>query len=76
MQEVTANNVPATEYLPIQALSKRIGYAVKTIYNLVSQGVLKEGTHYFKPTRRKLIFHWPAMEQWIREGHNGSNDET
>lgn len=71
MQEVTSKNVPATEYLPIQALSERIGYAVKTIYNLVSQDTFKEGVHYFKPTKRKLLFYWPAIEQWIREGHDG-----
>ncbi len=60
-----------TDYLPIRPLAERIGYARKTIYNLISQGVLKEGTHYFKPTKRTLLFYWPAIEQWIREGHDG-----
>ncbi len=71
MQEVSPKNSPATEYLPIKVLSERIGYAVKTIYNLVSQDTFKEGIHYFKPTKRKLLFYWPAVEQWIREGHDG-----
>jgi predicted DNA-binding transcriptional regulator AlpA len=65
------HDTAAGEYLPIRPLSQRIGYAVKTIYNLISQGILKEGVHYFKPTKRKLLFYWPAMEAWIREGHDG-----
>ena len=65
-----------TEYILVRPLSERIGYAVKTIYNLVSQGALKEGVHYFKPTKRKRLFYWSAMEAWIREGCNGRRDET
>ena len=71
MHEVTVKNGPATDYLSIKALSDRIGYAVKTIYNLVSQDILKGGVHYFKPTKSKLLFYWPAVEQWIREGRDG-----
>ena len=71
MHEVKLKDVPAAEYLSIKTLSARIGYAVKTIYNLVSRDILKEGVHYFKPTKRKLLFYWPAVEQWIREGRNG-----
>ncbi len=29
------------------------------------------GVHYFKPTKRKLLFYWPAIEEWIREEHHG-----
>jgi predicted DNA-binding transcriptional regulator AlpA len=72
MHETTSQKVPTTEYLSINALSDRIGYAVKTIYNLVSRDIFKEGVHYFKPTKRKLLFYWPAIEQWIREDRHGN----
>ncbi len=64
-------NTEPSHYLPISTVAMRIGYAVKTIYNLISQGVLQEGVHYFKPTKRKLLFYWPAIEQWIMEKHDG-----
>ena len=43
----------------------------KSVYNMISQRVFTEGVHYFKPTQRKLLFFWPAVEIWIREGHHG-----
>ncbi len=36
--EAPSTHFAATVYLPIKLLSERIGYAVKTIYNLVSKG--------------------------------------
>jgi hypothetical protein len=66
----THERVHQSEYLSITELCARIRYAPKSIYNMISQGVFKEGTHYFKPTKRKLLFSWPAMEQWIRGGHD------
>src|SRR5712691_2906894 len=69
MHEVTPRNFPATEYLPIKVLSERIGYAVKTIYNLVSQDTFKEGIHYFKPTKRKLLFYCgPLLNSGLGRG--------
>jgi hypothetical protein len=55
------------EYLSITELCARITYAPKSVYNMISGDVFKEGVHYFKPTKRKLLFYWPAIEQWIRE---------
>jgi hypothetical protein len=59
------------DYISITELCDRITYAPKSVYNMVSQGIFKEGTHYFKPTPRKLLFFWPAIEEWIREGTHG-----
>jgi predicted DNA-binding transcriptional regulator AlpA len=64
--------MPSTDhmknYLSITELCERTSYARKSVYNMVSQGIFKEGTHYFKPTQRKLLFFWPAVEAWIRGG--------
>ena len=59
------------DYLSIKELCDRTSYAPKSVYNMVSQRVFKEGVHYFKPTKRKLLFFWPAIERWIREGYHG-----
>lgn len=61
-------------YLSIKELCERTNYAPKSIYNMVSQRIFTEGVHYFKPTRRKLLFFWPAVEAWIREGHDGKTE--
>jgi predicted DNA-binding transcriptional regulator AlpA len=59
------------DYLSITELCERLSYAPKSVYNMISQGIFTEGVHYFKPTPRKLLFFWPAVERWIREGHHG-----
>jgi uncharacterized protein YheU (UPF0270 family) len=56
------------EYLSIEELVERIPYRPQTIRNLMSQGVLREGTHYFKPTQRKVVFKWSAIRRWIEGG--------
>jgi hypothetical protein len=58
-------------YLSLCELCARIPYARKTIYNWTSSGTWQEGVHFFR-RRRKLIFYWPAIEVWLREGGNGS----
>ncbi len=58
------------EYLTIEQLCARIGYKEQTIRNLMSIGELKQGVHFFKP-RRRVLFAWTAMEQWVREQDAG-----
>jgi hypothetical protein len=55
------------EYLPVNALAARIGYAPKTLRNLMSAGVLLKGRHWVKP-RGRVLFVWSAVEAWLREG--------
>jgi hypothetical protein len=40
------------EYLSLEELVERIPYRPQTLRNLMCQGVLREGVHYFKPTQR------------------------
>jgi hypothetical protein len=58
-------------YLSLKELCARLPYARKTYYNWISSGIWHEGDHFFR-RRRKLIFCWPAIEAWLREGRNGS----
>jgi len=53
------------EYLSLEELVERIPYRPQTIRNLMCQGVLREGVHYFKPTQRKVVFKWSAIRRWI-----------
>lgn len=53
------------EYLTTQELSQRIKMAPGSIRNLVWKNTFKEGVHFVKPTRRKLLFVWSACENWL-----------
>ena len=53
------------EYLSLGELCQRIPYRPQTIRNLMTQGVLREGVHYFKPTQRRVVFKWEAVRRWI-----------
>ena len=53
------------EYLTTIELSQRIKMAPGTIRNLVWKNDLVEGVHYLKPTPRKLLFVWSAIEAWL-----------
>jgi len=55
------------EYLTIQELSDRLKVAKQTIYNWVSMGRFQAGLHYMKPSRRRLLFVWSAIEAWLRQ---------
>lgn len=63
------------EYLSLDELVERIPYRAQTIRNLMSQGVLREGIHFFKPTQRKVIFKWSAICRWIG-GKDRDEDQT
>jgi hypothetical protein len=58
------------EYLSLKELCTRIPYDEQTIRNLITQGKLLKGTHYFKPNGR-LIFKWTAIVTWIEGDESG-----
>jgi hypothetical protein len=53
------------EYLTTGELSERIKMAPGTIRNMVWKKEFMENTHYVKPTPRKLLFIWSAIEAWL-----------
>jgi len=55
------------EYLTTNELSSRIKMSPGTIRNLIWQKRFLENIHYVKPTSRKLLFIWSAVEAWLRE---------
>ena len=54
------------EYLTTKELSNRIKMEPGTIRNLVWKKDFKINTHYLKPTPRKLLFIWSAVQQWLQ----------
>jgi hypothetical protein len=53
------------EYLTTIELSRRIKMAPGTIRNLVWRKEFRENIHYLKPTPRKVLFIWSAVEAWL-----------
>ncbi len=60
-----SNRCDMEEYLTTKELSDRIKMAPGTIRNLVWRRQFKESIHYLKPTRRKILFIWSAVEDWL-----------
>jgi hypothetical protein len=56
------------EYLDTKELARRIKMAPGTIRNMVWRGDFKLNVHYVKPTRRKVLFIWSAVEVWLYGG--------
>ena len=59
------------QYLTAKELGERIKMSPGTIRNLVWKKVFIEDIHFLKPTPRKLIFIWSAVEDWLHGGHAG-----
>jgi hypothetical protein len=59
------------EYLTTKELSGRIKMTPGTIRNLIWKKKLEKEIHYIKPTPRKLLFIWSAIEAWLHG--NGGN---
>jgi hypothetical protein len=60
-------DTPNECYLSARQIAERIPYAEKTIRNLKSAEVLREGEHYIK-LRGRVMYSWPAMKVWVESG--------
>ena len=58
------------QYLGTKEISIRINCAPQSIYNLIHKGILKLGVHYVKPSKRKLLFKWSAIKEWLEGSTN------
>ena len=69
------------QYLTTKELSERIKMAPGSIRNHVSSGVFQRNVHYVKPTSRKILYVWSAIEAWLygeptinENGHESNSD--
>lgn len=53
------------EFLTVAELSDRIKMAKQTIYNLINKKVFELNKHYLKPSTRKVLFKWSAIQSWM-----------
>lgn len=58
------------DYIDTKELARRIKMAPGTIRNMVCRGDFKLNVHYVKPTRRKVLFIWSAIESWLFGGND------
>ena len=62
------------EYFTTKELSTRIKIAQQTLYNMKSQGTFVKGIHYLQPSRKKTLWIWGAMKEWL--GKNESKESV
>jgi hypothetical protein len=67
------NEAGHEEYLTVRQVAERIKYREQTLRNMMSARVFKRGIHYFK-RRRRVVFLWSSVEQWLREDLRTSPD--
>jgi hypothetical protein len=53
------------EYLTVDELTARIKYSRQSLYNLIHRGTLIRGIHFVKPTPKKILFKWSAIQVWM-----------
>ena len=58
------------EFITVAELRDRIKFSKQTIYNMISTGRFLKGKHYFKPSPKKVLFSWPAVETWIKRNES------
>jgi len=63
------------EYLTSQEFCSRIKYSKQTVYNKIFKKEFVLGEHYIKPSRKKLLFIWSAIQAWM-EGNQPPEDEA
>jgi len=59
-----------TEYMSVDELSSAIKFSKQTLYNKIFSGEFVKGYHYIKPSRRKVLFKWAAIEEWLNADCN------
>ena len=55
------------EYIDINELCSRIKDKKQTIYNRIHRKEYILGKHYLKPNKKKLIFKWSEIQNWLGE---------
>jgi hypothetical protein len=61
------------QYLTTDELSQIIKMPPGSIRNLVWKNELKLNVHYVKPTSRKILFIWSAIEKWLWNGNESNS---
>ena len=68
-------NMPEV-YLTPDELSRLIKFSKQSIYNLIHKNTFIQGVHYFKPTKKKILFKASAIREWIEGPSSASDDQS
>jgi predicted DNA-binding transcriptional regulator AlpA len=52
--------------MTVKELSGQIQFAPQTIYNKIHNGEFVLNIHYYKPSPKKILFIWSAVEEWLK----------
>jgi hypothetical protein len=47
-------------------VAKATKYSIRSIYQKVGDGTFQEGVHYFRPSKRRLLFRRAAVVCWLK----------
>jgi len=53
------------DFLTVDELSAWIKFAKQSIYNMIHKKIFVKGTHYVKPSHKKILFKKSEVEKWI-----------
>jgi len=56
---------PTEEYLTVPELSARIKFSRQSLYNLIHKRTFVLGKHFLKPSPKKILFKWSAIQSWM-----------
>jgi len=58
------------EYLTVPELSTRIKFSRQSLYNLIHKRTFVLGKHFLKPSPKKILFKWSAIQSWMEDTGN------
>ncbi len=65
------------ELITCDDVCSRLKLKKQSVYNMIHRGEFILNKHYFKPTKRILLFDWDALKDWLRgtkaKGNSTSN---
>jgi hypothetical protein len=62
--------------ITVKELSDIIKFSPRAIYNKIHRKEFKENVHYYKPSKRKVLFIWPRIKEWLEGTHKTCQPES
>ena len=65
-----------SKYLTIEEVCSLIRFSRQSVYNLIHRGALVYQKHYFRPSRKKLLFSRTEMVNWVEGRSTATSPDT
>lgn len=56
----------SSDYITVNEFCAAYKYARQSVYNMISTGKFELNYHYYKPSRKKVLFSKNKIEEWIQ----------